>query len=528
MSGSSSPARDQAPIVHRSETDICFRVDPVTPCQERLPLINARKRFEEMMGRSVQVFTHEDPSDVVLTQGGADHSVVSAVYLAFSEHRPLVLTPDAVWITLAQGFAQHINHHANALRSSVVTHEGKVTLKAQTLGLATPEDWVDVIQQWSDGVQPRIPADLYQLMICDFSTTTPIARTVSQVVMLDALQQYFDYRVSFICGIPTITVKGSVHDWITIRERVDVMAGFHLEWWTDRLKPICDGFIDTATGHPSQTFWRHIFSPKEVYGGDVITGWLADLFPYVKDPITKAPTVRNPILAIPREQLTTNDGLSLKRIPVGLSRAPFTLASTSAQESTAMELIAGFMGVKQDAASGQLEPAIGWAVLKVDAYSQLLTRLGSSTAHDKTKERTMRERHPQFPELTSGGVPKEFIQLMDRFENGQEFFSETANSWDLKPISDLTLRQVSIAECQMSEPAVHFMDLSDGRAVGYVYAQNQTQHWWIILGTPDGQEFQRDSVRVIAKGFVEFMTRLVNEEGRYYFDDPSFRLDGSL
>ena len=526
MRGSSSPARDQAPIVHRSETEICFRVDTVTPCQERLPLTNSRKRFEEMMGRSVQVFTCADSSDVVLTRGGADHSLVSAVYLAFSEHRPLVLTPDAVWITLAQGFAQHINHHANALRSSVVTHKGTVTLRAQTLKLANSGDWADVIQQWSDGVQPRLPADLSQLMICDFSTTTPMARTVSQVVMLDALQQYFDYQVMCICGIPTITVKGSVQDWIKIRERVDVMAGFHLEWWTDRLKPIVDGFIDTVNGHPSQTFWRHIFSPKDVYGGDVITGWLADLFPYIKDPITNAATVRNPILAIPREKLTTKNGLASSDIPVGLSRAPFTLTSTL--ESKAMELIAGFVGVKQDAESGQLEPEIGWAVLEEDVYSQLLTRLGSSAANEKTNERTMRERHTRFPQSIWGGAPKEFIQLMDRFENGQQFFGDTTHPWDLKPISDLTLRQVSIAECQMSEPAVHFMDLSDGRAVGYVYAQNQTPHWWIILGTPDGQEFQRDSVTVIAKGFVEFMTRLVNEEGRYYFDDPGFRLDASL
>ena len=166
--------------------------------------------------------------------------------------------------------------------------------------------------------------------------------------------------------------------------------------------------------------------------------------------------------------------------------------------------------------------------MEEDVYSQLLTRLGSSAANEKTNERTMRERHTRFPQSIWGGVPKEFIQLMDRFENGQQFFGDTTHPWDLKPISDLTLRQVSIAECQMSEPAVHFMDLSDGRAVGYVYAQNQTPHWWIILGTPDGQEFQRDSVTVIAKGFVEFMTRLVNEEGRYYFDDPGFRLDASL
>ena len=251
MRGSSSTARDQAPIVHRSETEICFRVDMVTPCQERIPIIDARKRFEELMGRSVQVFIHEDSSDVVLTRGGADHSLVSMVYLAFSEHHPLVLTPDAVWITLAQGFAQHINNHANALRSNIVTHKGTVTLYATTWELANSEDWANVIQQWSDGVQPRLPADLCRLMICDFSTTTPIARTVSQVVMLEAFQQYFDYQLMCICGIPTITLKGSVQDWVKIRERVDVMAGFHLEWWTDRFKPIVDGFIDTAKGHPS-------------------------------------------------------------------------------------------------------------------------------------------------------------------------------------------------------------------------------------------------------------------------------------
>lgn len=259
----------------------------------------------------------------------------------------------------------------------------------------------------------------------------------------------------------------------------------------------------------------------------MITGWLADLFPYIKDPITNAATVRNPILAIPREQLTTKGKLLFSNIPVGLSRAPFTLTSTSAQESKAMELIAGFMGVKQNAESGQLDPKIGWAVVEKDEYSQMLTRLGSSVADEQLKESTMRERHTQFPQ-SIWGVPKEFIQLMDRFENGGQLFGDTSHHWDLKPISELTLREVAIVGCQIAEPAVHFMDLSDGRAVGYVYARNQTPHWWIILGQPDGQAFQRDSVTVIAKGFVEFITRLVNEEGRYYFDDPSFRLDGSL
>jgi hypothetical protein len=346
--------------------------------------------------------------------------------------------------------------------------------------------------------------------------------------MLDAFQQYFDYQVSFICGIPTITVRGSIEDWMTIRKRVDVMAGYHLEWWTDRVEPICEGFIDTVQGRPSQTFWRHIFSPKEVYGGTLITGWLADLFPYIKDSVTEAPTVRNPILEIPREQLTTQRGLSPRTVPTGLSCAPFKLIAGGDQPPKEMELVAGFIGVKQDIDTGRLEPAIGWAVLEEEEYSRILARLGSPVPQEKTNETTIRERSTRFPESISGGVPKEFIQLMNRFGYGQVFFGETAHPWSLKPISDLMLRQVSLIEHQISEPAIHFMDLADGRGVGYVYAERQTQHWWIILGKPDGQEFQHGTVKVIAKGFLQFLQRLTNADGRYYFDDPDFQPDVKL
>jgi len=36
------------------------------------------------------------------------HGLFSAVHLAFSQHRPLVLSPDMIWIAILQGFAQHV------------------------------------------------------------------------------------------------------------------------------------------------------------------------------------------------------------------------------------------------------------------------------------------------------------------------------------------------------------------------------------------------------------------------------------
>jgi hypothetical protein len=522
LKGIRSSVQDQAPILHHSATEICFRVDEVEPCLAPCTLTKTRTRAREHIGRPLLACSHDESSAVVLAAGPATHGLVNAVYLAFSEHRPLVLTPDALWITIAQGFAHHITNHAEALRSSVVQHKGKITLEAAAVELLTPDHWSGVVQQWSDGIGQHVRKDLYQLMICDFSTTSPVIRTASQVVMMDAFQQYFNYELVCICGIPSIAVKGSVDDWVRIRERVDVMANFHLDWWTDRLKPICDGFIATVQGAPSQRFWKHIYSPQEMYGGPLITGWLADLFPYVKHRITDAPIVRNPILDIPRTNLTEKDGLSSSAIPTGLSRAPFTLKSGSIDNEKELEIVAGFFGVRQQADNGRLEPEIGWAVVEPDVFTQALNKLARAGASHATAKRLMADQRDYgLRALLGVGIPKELVQLMDRFAEGQVFFEQTPHAWALKPATEIATRPVAGTESCM---AVHFMDLADGRVVAYTAVQGRNS--WeraerILVGQLEGRAIQA-GVRILAKGFTEFLDRLVREEGRYYFDDPSF------
>ncbi len=343
------------------------------------------------------------------------------------------------------------------------------------------------------------------------------------------LDTAFDYELSCICGIPSITVTGTADDWVRIRERVDVMSTFHLDWWTDRLKPICDGFIATAQGIPSQQFWKHIYSPKEMYGGDLITGWVADLFPYLTHPITNAPTIRNPILATPREKLTERDGLSSAVIPTGLSRAPFTLKSASTDASKELELIAGFLGVRQQADSGQLEPEIGWAVVEPELFSQVMNKLVRAGAKNSTSKSLVIDRQDRrLRDLLSVGIPKEMVQLMDRFSEGQVFYAQTPHAWLLKPLSELTQREVVSDNFHIFMPAVHFMDLTDGRAIAYVsFAPNKFErsNWWIVVGTPEGEAFCQGSVTVIARGFLQFFQRIMDIDGRYYFDEPGFQPD---
>jgi hypothetical protein len=182
----------------------------------------------------------------------AVHPLVNTPYFAFGEHRPLLLTPDIIWMVIAQGFAQHVNNHARRLRKRFLRHEGKVTLIVTTFELSTPEHWASVVDMWSEAICGHVVADFESLLVCKFSTTTPKIRTASQVVMMDAFRHYFDYEVQFICRIPEITVKGTVDDWCAIRDRVTKLTTYDLDWWTYRLLPICDELIETAKGRPSE------------------------------------------------------------------------------------------------------------------------------------------------------------------------------------------------------------------------------------------------------------------------------------
>ena len=47
---------------------------------------------------------------------------------AYAEHRPLVLSPDMIWVLISQGFARYVNAHPEQLRDQLVNHSGKMDL----------------------------------------------------------------------------------------------------------------------------------------------------------------------------------------------------------------------------------------------------------------------------------------------------------------------------------------------------------------------------------------------------------------
>jgi hypothetical protein len=308
-----------------------------------------------------------------LVAGVSNHPLITALYDSFTQHRPLCLSPDMIWLLICQGVAHHVNVHAENLRSRFVRHQGKarIELRRDDFIKGSPENpWGEVINEFSLRVREQIgPA--HDLFVPRFSTTTPTERIAAEIVLLDAVQSYFAYVLHSRCGIPAITLEGTVEDWQDLADRVEAFAQFDLEWWLTPLQPILQQFVATARGDVRRAFWESIYKFGSFSGGAAITGWIAAFFPYFKDQQGNATKV-NPWLAeggAKLKRLLAGDwdrerfdlgGPSPGAFPSGLARVPFVWNYLGQRSD--MELLGGFVGVAQDSTTLALRPEIGWAI----------------------------------------------------------------------------------------------------------------------------------------------------------------------
>lgn len=475
---------------------VTFPVDRVEPSREPLPTASARSIAEARLGNPIIVADHGvepliEERDVAGFGPPQDsHAFADAVHLAFSQHRPLVISPDVVWLTIAQGIATHVTLHSEQLRSKLVDFEGKRELIVER-GVTADElqlgDWAEVVEQFADQVATHSKLDELPPMTASFSTTTPASRIASQVCMLDAFSRYYDYVLMCICGFPQITVLGTVADWMDIHARVARLRNIGLGWWAEHLQPICAQFIATAAGDISRRHWRALYKLKKLYGAYEISGWFAKLFPYTLDEHRIA-RERNPMLTGKRKHLHARE------LPKGLSRAQVRVRANDGKQR--LTLVAGCLGVRQHSSSLALEPTIGWAVTEADPITNLIEAIVRDPQHEHVRRSTA------IDWWKANGASAEMMAFFDEFERVRLFAHDPAKTITLDgPDSRLGCG-----------PDGRRLVLGDKLRVDLLEPDDDRPSW------------QRDDA-AIAPNFVEFLTRCL-AEGPYWLHpraphDPS-------
>ncbi len=340
-----------------------FALSDVQPARFRLPEVPYLKGVGNRLRGPVEGCSKRSGS-LVSTDS---HAFVATVHAAFNDHRPLILSPDHFWLLICQGFATHVRAHAESLRDLLVHHEGTKELSIVRPDIAKGQPdapWDEAVADFAGLIRQNLTSEFHMLLTPRFSTTTPIETTAFEIVLMDSVQDYFDYGMS-LCGIPSITLEGSPDDWRTLQEHTRTMGAFQLDWWTMLLDPILSELVQTAEGNINKSFWEDLYKYHSESGrADRLTGWLVKFFPYIETPARSGSDgktsyrVNRYLEHDPADKST--EGFDQGMLSGGLSRTPFHWDHGDAIYK--MEFVAGFVGMTQDAESNAIRPEIGWAV----------------------------------------------------------------------------------------------------------------------------------------------------------------------
>jgi hypothetical protein len=335
-----------------------FAVDDVEPSTEELQSVELPWAMRHKLSRAI-VSGPLDGRRVVHPDLASRNPLAAAVHFAFSRHLPLTLSPDAIWLTIVQGFSHHINEHAEEMRGRLVPHQGYREL-VERVGNLDAGALATAVSGFSQQIREATDPALYDALICNFTTTTAEVRTASEIAFMDTYSHYFRFTMAMcVCGIPHITLTGCADDWRRMRERIGVFETFGLDWWVSRLRPILDEFVRAAEGKPDRGFWREIYKlrpRKGPYDPEKVTGWLVDLFPYLGDGPDRR---RSPVF----------DGKGTREVasgafPSGLCRVGVRLEIVDNNErllaTKDLDLVGGMLGVEQS--DQGVWPMISWCL----------------------------------------------------------------------------------------------------------------------------------------------------------------------
>ena len=377
-------------VINKEDGSITFRVDLNLPKPERPYYSTTGRRLMEYMLRE-RGYDEEDFN--IITSSYADDMLCGfrsnpffqGMIEAFAHHRPVVLSPDVIWLLICQGFAHYVNDNPELMRDLIVDHDGKMSLVVETdVDLLSQEaDWVSIIGSFTEQIKENSKADIADMMQADFSTTGVNERIVSQITLMESVKFYFEYVVIYsMCGIPDITLKGTPDDWQKVLDKTMNLKKYGLGWWVDELEPILKEFVRASKGNPDRSFWMDIvkrFRPGDIRGGGCsmetptrFDGWFLKFFPFDKKGRTPSKVTADHNML---PEMVTVDFRYLY-----LERDAETGSFGTTEYS--MELWAGIVGMEEDTATYAFTPKIGWFVRMGKDEKQLIEDLKSRSADD--------------------------------------------------------------------------------------------------------------------------------------------------
>jgi len=128
-----------------------------------------------------------------------------------------------------------------------------------------------------------VDSQVKQWILPSFSTTTENDVVSMGVVFMATFKKYFRCVSGLTCGIPYITLEGTLEDWKDILGRLEKLKEYELITWYGMLQPVIQRFVDAKEGNVDEWFWQRIVHYAGGSGEPEISGWISSFLVFDKE-----------------------------------------------------------------------------------------------------------------------------------------------------------------------------------------------------------------------------------------------------
>src|SRR5579872_4457129 len=168
-------------------------------------------------------------SDCCTYHASFENGFVGTIFESYNGHHNLIIRPDDVWIAILIQFNRYVNANYEQLRKHFVNFDGQKELIVEQHATLHTNRFDSFAKMMVDKLSENIvDPNMTAWIIPNFTTTTETDRVAASIIMMSTLQSFFKYQSCLACGIPQVTLLGTVDDWIDIRNRAKKLIDYDI------------------------------------------------------------------------------------------------------------------------------------------------------------------------------------------------------------------------------------------------------------------------------------------------------------
>jgi len=296
--------------------------------------------------------------------------ILNGFYTAHTNHYPIRIKPDDIWLLIVQAFSNHVNANSEELRKYLVNFDGKqeitISYPLSDISQVNKTYLEDFCVQINEELEKYLGKKLLDILTPNFSTSTYDSKIVGKLSIMGAFKKYFEYTMSIYgCGIPYIILEGTAQDYKNIISKAKELKKYKFEWYIERVIPRVEKMVQAKEGKIDVDYFKSMIQKKEIIeeeaGGsdlfdvnkvkyDYICGWFLNFFAYLN--------TDNKIEKFDGNSLKVE---SFKKLANQMLIVPFKVKSTVTNKEWLMKYKVGFFGYEQND-KNEIIPTQGWIV----------------------------------------------------------------------------------------------------------------------------------------------------------------------